>query len=384
MENLIVSSQLVPQKNNVKTTNIAANTDSPGGGSATDVAPEGAVSNIFGKILAQQVAASRPSKDEAIIAIMKDKAKDTDASAVNTAQIAAGSPILFLDPNALPVQKFLAANASPVTAPKPAVVDDVPSALSAISGKELPASDRKPADIAVTTTAVTTTAVTTTAVTTTVSMTSDPETVDSKAVVQSFESMLAQKEAASQKDITSQANGLTVQPQVASTPVAGSNTVADQPTLTVPQRVGAEDWGSGLGDKVVWVVGSQTRGAEIHLNPPALGPLEVRVSITDGQANLSFMTHHASVREAIEAATPKLREMLGDTGISMGNVSVDVGSFSQQQPQQQASASGNSPNSSNPDAWMKASEGGEDTPVIQTFTTAIQSLRGRGVVDYFA
>ena len=151
---------------------------------------------------------------------------------------------------------------------------------------------------------------------------------------------------------------------------------AVQPELVVPQRMGSENWGSGLGDKVVWMVGNQTRGAEIHLNPPALGPLEVRVSISDGQANLSFMTQHASVREAIEAATPRLREMLGDTGISTGSVSVNVGSFAQQQ------APSRQPEQSRGASWQ--SDSGNMAPAGEVVTTFVQPLHGRGLVDFFA
>lgn len=149
-----------------------------------------------------------------------------------------------------------------------------------------------------------------------------------------------------------------------------------KPELSIPQKVGSESWGSGLGDKVVWVVGNQVRGAEIHLNPPSMGPLEVRVNVTDGQANLAFMTHHASVREAIEAATPRLREMLGDTGISMGSVSVNVGTFAQQQQEQSRQ-----PGQAAGVIWPLADE--SLSPGLNA-ATMVRSLHQRGMVDLFA
>ncbi|HEY3327709.1 MAG TPA: flagellar hook-length control protein FliK, partial [Novimethylophilus sp.] len=94
------------------------------------------------------------------------------------------------------------------------------------------------------------------------------------------------------------------------------------------------------------------------------------------QANLSFMTPHASVREAIEAAAPRLREMLGGTGIGMGSVSVNVGSFAQQQqaPSQQQEQGRASWHSAVADATFSG----------ETLTTFVQPLRGRGMVDFFA
>lgn len=167
-----------------------------------------------------------------------------------------------------------------------------------------------------------------------------------------------------------------VQPQPM--PVANA-APAQQADLVVPQKVGSEAWGAGLGDKVVWVVGNQTRGAEIHLNPPALGPLEVRVNMSDGQANLSFMTQHSAVREAIEIATPRLREMLGDAGITMGSVSVNVGSFAQQQLPSDTSGQGGL-------GWASSSEAGGIAEVSGNELVSVfsQPLHGRGMVDLFA
>lgn len=153
------------------------------------------------------------------------------------------------------------------------------------------------------------------------------------------------------------------------------------PTLEIPHRVDSAQWGSGLADKVVWMVGSQNQGAELRLNPPSLGPLEVRVSMNDGQATLSFMTSHAPVREAIEAATPRLREMLADSGINLGSVSVNVGTFSQQQPgaqeqsRQNASAGHWSTN-------FDEDDGGEG--LSASVATSVQYLRDGGMVDLFA
>lgn len=160
---------------------------------------------------------------------------------------------------------------------------------------------------------------------------------------------------------------------------AASATPVSIPTLEIPQRVDSAQWGGELGDKVVWMVGSQTQGAELRLNPPALGPLEVRVSMADGQATLSFVTQHAPVREAIEAATPRLREMLAESGINLGSVSVNVGTFAQQQPgyqeqPQQKSSAGR---------WATAFDEG-DASFAPSVATSARYLRDGGMVDLFA
>jgi len=99
----------------------------------------------------------------------------------------------------------------------------------------------------------------------------------------------------------------------------------------VAPQVGASHWDSALGQRIVWMVGQHQHAADLQLNPPHLGPLEVRLTFGHDQLNAVFVSHHAMVREAIEAALPRLREMLAEGGIAMGNVMVGADSSSQQQ-----------------------------------------------------
>jgi flagellar hook-length control protein FliK len=368
MQNLNVSSQLIAPQKAAKAANASAASDATAAAGTTDQSTPESPADTFGRILAQQMTATKPGKAEEVIAALKDQSKKGDAVSEEDPTAAALAQVLYIDPNALPVQKFQASNASENAQENSALTRGVPSAMSAIAGKDLPVQDGKTADIA--------------------ALPQSPDKSDAgeqsatELLAKSFDSVLASK----QGDVKPDAPPATSNPAVSGlqAPVVTQQVAqvsSDQKPLTVPQQVGASEWGTGLGDKVVWMVGNQTRGAEIHLNPPALGPLEVRVSISDGQANLSFMTHHAAVREAIEAATPRLREMLGDNGIGMGSVSVDIGSFAQQQSQQQQAENGNR-SSADPTTWFSLA--GEDGASVQTFTSFVQPSRGRGAVDYFA
>lgn len=103
------------------------------------------------------------------------------------------------------------------------------------------------------------------------------------------------------------------------------------PALPVAPRVGSAEWGGAVGEKVLWMANQNHQVAELHLNPPNLGPLEVRLTINNDQATAVFVSHHSAVRDAIETALPRLREMLADNGIMLGNASVGSESFGQQQ-----------------------------------------------------
>jgi flagellar hook-length control protein FliK len=96
--------------------------------------------------------------------------------------------------------------------------------------------------------------------------------------------------------------------------------------------VGQPGWSQDLGERVTWMADKNMQSAELHLNPPHLGPLEVRIEISPDQqqTNLHFITHHAAVREALEAALPRLREMLDTQQLSLGDVSVSQHSHGDQ------------------------------------------------------
>jgi flagellar hook-length control protein FliK len=100
--------------------------------------------------------------------------------------------------------------------------------------------------------------------------------------------------------------------------------------LTPP--VGSAGWDQALGQKIVWMAGSEIQSASLTLNPPDLGPLQVVLSVTNAQANATFIAAQPEVRQALEDAMPKLRDMLGEAGIQLGQANVESGaSHSQQQ-----------------------------------------------------
>lgn len=94
------------------------------------------------------------------------------------------------------------------------------------------------------------------------------------------------------------------------------------PGASIAVPFGQAGWGQAFGNQVVWAVNQGMPAAELHLSPPDLGPLSVRISMDQDQASISFSSAHAMVREAIEAALPRLRDMLGAQGITLADVNV--------------------------------------------------------------
>jgi len=105
--------------------------------------------------------------------------------------------------------------------------------------------------------------------------------------------------------------------------------------IPVPPR--HPEWGNALGERLQWVIGRQFQQAEIRLDPPELGALEVKIVMQKDTAQISFSSPYVQVRDAVEDAIPRLREMLEQVGVSLGDVNVSQESFQQKMMQQRAS-----------------------------------------------
>jgi flagellar hook-length control protein FliK len=95
----------------------------------------------------------------------------------------------------------------------------------------------------------------------------------------------------------------------------------------------SREWRSELSDRVAWMVGRQAQSAEIILNPPALGSIEVRLNmnLAGNEAGAQFFSANANVRDALESAFPRLRELMANMGITLGEASVSSQSFGERQ-----------------------------------------------------
>lgn len=106
----------------------------------------------------------------------------------------------------------------------------------------------------------------------------------------------------------------------------------------VPVPVGTPQWSQAVGDKVLWLAAQNVSAAEIRLDPPELGPMQVRVSINQDQASVTFTSPHPVVREALDQQLNRLREMFSEQGLNLVNVDVSDKSFAQQEREQKESA----------------------------------------------
>jgi flagellar hook-length control protein FliK len=77
-----------------------------------------------------------------------------------------------------------------------------------------------------------------------------------------------------------------------------------------------------LAEKVRWMVNAKQLVADVRLDPAELGSMQIKVSISGESATVNFVVQSHHARDALENATPKLRELLSEQGIELGQSSV--------------------------------------------------------------
>lgn len=131
-----------------------------------------------------------------------------------------------------------------------------------------------------------------------------------------------------------------VQPVQAQLAMAGM-----KPTAQMESQVGVRQfahlatpmaqpqWQAEFGDKITWMAVRQGQMAELSLTPPSLGSIEVRLNVSGQEAGAQFFSANPVVREAIEAALPRLREMMAEAGLALGQAMVSSESFREREAQ---------------------------------------------------
>lgn len=143
--------------------------------------------------------------------------------------------------------------------------------------------------------------------------------------------------------------------------------------LDVPLRQAG--WDQAMAERVVWMAKQGLQEAQIHLNPRNMGPIEVHVSVQKDQASVAFVAHHAVTREALEAAMPRLRDMLQDGGLNLAQSEVS------QHDRQREQAAGFGNGHERGQQGQGGAAGNDEVVVAET---PLRGGAGLGEVDYYA
>lgn len=145
-------------------------------------------------------------------------------------------------------------------------------------------------------------------------------------------------------------------------------------TPAVSSPLGDARWPQDLGNQIVWLAKNDQQAAQINITPAQLGPIQISLNMNGDQATAVFASPHAEVRQAIEEALPRLREMLAGAGIELGQANVGAQLAKDNRPQTQPEG----PRFSGDNAILRVDSG------LSANASTHQTSVGRGLVDLFA
>lgn len=154
-------------------------------------------------------------------------------------------------------------------------------------------------------------------------LTGETKAEDKSTKADLFKSLLAQSQ-------TEKTSLVAEKPTTPASPLVAPLTTAQVATanrLFVPQtqlgmNTANPNWGNAVGEKILWMANQQLSSADIRLDPPELGSLQVKVTVQQDQANITFISPHPQVRELLDQQVTRLREMFAEQGLNLGQVDI--------------------------------------------------------------
>jgi len=78
----------------------------------------------------------------------------------------------------------------------------------------------------------------------------------------------------------------------------------------------------GFAQQVTLMASDGVQHARISINPPELGPVELRIVVRHDEATVQLASQHGAVRDALEEALPRLREQFEQAGMRLTDSAV--------------------------------------------------------------
>jgi len=89
-----------------------------------------------------------------------------------------------------------------------------------------------------------------------------------------------------------------------------------------------------LQERVSSMLSINNKEAEIRLDPPEMGSMQIRIRSDAEQAQINFVVQNQQAKEALEQSMPRLREMLAQQGLELGESTISYGQSGGENPEQ--------------------------------------------------
>lgn len=167
---------------------------------------------------------------------------------------------------------------------------------------------------------------------------------------------------------------------------AATPKTANAVPVNQPIAMHQSGWTEEVVNRVMYLSSANLKAADIQLQPAELGRLDIRVNmVPDQQTQVTFMSAHPSVREALDGQMHRLRDMFNQQG--MGQVDVNVSDQSRgwqgQQGQEQAQQ-GQGGRTSAAGGRLDSADEELAPAAIAEAAAQTTSVIGSSAVDYYA
>ncbi|MBK5375307.1 flagellar hook-length control protein FliK [Pseudomonas sp. TH43] len=167
---------------------------------------------------------------------------------------------------------------------------------------------------------------------------------------------------------------------------AATPKTANAVPVNQPIAMHQSGWTEEVVNRVMYLSSANLKAADIQLQPAELGRLDIRVNmVPDQQTQVTFMSAHPSVREALDGQMHRLRDMFTQQG--MGQVDVNVSDQSrgwQGQGQEQQAQQGQSGRTSAAGGRLDSADEELAPAAVAEAAAQTTSVIGTSAVDYYA
>ncbi|SCW95020.1 MULTISPECIES: flagellar hook-length control protein FliK [unclassified Pseudomonas] len=165
---------------------------------------------------------------------------------------------------------------------------------------------------------------------------------------------------------------------------AATPKTANAVPVNQPIAMNQSGWTEEVVNRVMYLSSVNLKAADIQLQPAELGRLDIRVNmVPDQQTQVTFMSAHSGVREALEGQLHRLRDSFSQQGMGQVDVSVSDQSRGSQNQEQQAQQQARAGRTTSSGGRVDSAE--EAGPVgIAEVAASTTSVIGTSAVDYYA
>ena len=108
-------------------------------------------------------------------------------------------------------------------------------------------------------------------------------------------------------------------------PTSTTKQVNLDPTVLQALNIVKSDAAKLLQERVSALLSINNKEAEIRLDPPEMGSMQIRIRSDAEQAHINFVVQNQQAKEALEQSLPRLRELLAQQGIELGESNIQQG-----------------------------------------------------------